>query len=121
MLIRPFRWYRGRNCSFVASQGPVKRVAFSLCFSFVLFGSLDDGEPKGPFESDFESCKKFMMERAVAFLKRSVESRQSIAKTVVERFVRDESVVLVHGGLRVVGYCGGGDSIDLAWEQDYHV
>lgn len=42
------------------------------------------------------------MERAASFLEKSAASRHSIAKTVVERFIRDECVILVHGLSRAI-------------------
>lgn len=71
-------------------------------FATLFFPSFLRAHGSGYAKGDFDSCKRLLMERADAFLEKSATSRQSIAKTVVERFIRDECVVLVHGLSRVI-------------------
>ncbi|GMM28870.1 translation initiation factor eIF2B subunit alpha [Martiniozyma asiatica (nom. inval.)] len=51
--------------------------------------------------SDWESCKKHLVENGQLFLQRAKESRDMIAKIGVE-FIKDDDIVLVHSYSRVV-------------------
>lgn len=50
---------------------------------------------------DFDKCKKKLVERGVAFLAISIQSRQKISNLCVN-FIREKCTVLVHGFSRVV-------------------